>query len=84
MRNAEHLYRELAATAELPIERTASRILGEAEAIADDLRDCDSTTRRERAAVVIELLDEIDGTGHPDGDDHVETAHEIAERLATE
>lgn len=83
MSDAERLYRELAATAELPVERSASRVLGEAEAVADDLRGCERAIQRERAAVVLELLDEIDGTGHATADEHVEAAREIARALAT-
>jgi hypothetical protein len=79
---AERLYRELAATAELPVERHASRVLGEAEAVADDLRDCDPAVRRRRAAVVLELLGEIETTGHEAADERVETARAIAEDLA--
>ena len=79
----ERLYRELAATAELPVKRHAGRVLGEAEAVADDLRDCGPAVRRERAAVVLELLEEIDGTGNEAADEHVEAARDLAERLAT-
>jgi hypothetical protein len=82
--DAERLYRELAATAALPVERSASRVLGEAEAVADDLRDCEPAVRRERAAVVVDLLEEVDGTGHEAADEHVEAAREIARSLATE
>lgn len=76
------LHRHLAATAELPVERHASRVLGEAEAVADDLRDCDPSVAAERAAVVLELLDEIDGTGHDEADEHVAAAREAAGRVA--
>ena len=37
---AERLYGHLATTAERPVEREASRLLGEAEAVADGMRDC--------------------------------------------
>lgn len=83
MSDAERLYRELAATAELPVERRASRLLGEAEAVADDLRDCGPAVRRERAAVVLELLEEVDSTGHEEADERVANARAIAGRLAT-
>lgn len=78
----EALYRHLADTAELPVERRASRVLGEAEAVADDLRDCGPTVAAERAAVVLDLLAEIDGTGHDEADDHVTAAREAASRVA--
>lgn len=79
---SEALYRHLAATAELPVERHASRVLGEAEAVADDLRDCEPAVAEERAAVVLDLLAEIDGTGHERADEHVAAAREAAARLA--
>ena len=81
---ARRLYDHLAATAELPVERRASRVLGEAEAVASDLRECEGRTRRERAAVVVDLLREIDGTGHADADDHVEEARTLAATLAAD
>ena len=84
MSDAERLYRALAATAERPVERSASRLLGEAEAVADDLRDCGPAVQRERAAVVLELLEEVDGTGDEEADRRVETARRIAADLATE
>lgn len=84
MSDAERLHRALAETAELPVERHASRVLGEAEAVADDLRDCDPEVRRERAAVVVDLLEEVDGTGNEAADERVETARELAEELASE
>lgn len=80
----EALYRHLAATAELPVERRASRVLGEAEAVADDLRDCDPAVAAERAAVVLDLLAEIDETGHDEADEHVTAAREAASGIADE
>lgn len=84
MSTAEELHQALAETAELPVERHASRVLGEAEAVAGDLRDCEPTVQRERAAVVLELLSEVEETGHPEADRKVETARGLAERLSTE
>lgn len=80
----EALYRHLAATAELPVERHASRLLGEAEAVADDLRDCDEAVAAERAEVVLDLLAEVDGTGHEEADEHVASARDAAARVAGE
>jgi hypothetical protein len=80
--DADHLHDHLAATAELPVERAASRLLGEAEAVAEDLRDADPEVQAERAAVVVELLAKIDETGHPEADEHVERARELAAKLA--
>ena len=84
MTAADRLYRELAATAELPVDRSASRLLGEAEAVADDLRDCEPAVRRERAAVVVDLLEEVDETGNEAADEHVATALALARELASE
>lgn len=77
------LYRHLAATAELPVERRPSRLLGEAEAVADDMRSCDPAVAEARASVVLELLAQIDETGNDEADEHVEAAREIATELAT-
>ncbi len=82
MTDADRLYRELAATAELPLRRRARRILGEAEAVAADLRDCDRDVQRDRAAIVVELLDEIEQTGHSTADAHIARAKHIAEALS--
>ena len=79
---AERLYEHLATTAERPVEREASRLLGEAEAVADDMRDCPPEVIERRAAVVVSLLSEVDGTGDPAVDEHVAAAHELAARLA--
>lgn len=77
------LYDHLEATAALPVDRTPSRLLGEAQAVADDLRDIDDpAVVAERAGVVVDLLSEIEETGHPDADEHVDRARELAARLA--
>lgn len=70
------LHAHLAATAELPVERSAARVLGEAEAVAADLDGADVSPAvvRERAAVIGELLDHVEETGHPVADEHVEDA----------
>jgi vacuolar-type H+-ATPase subunit H len=79
---AERLYEHLATTAERPVEREASRLLGEAEAVADDMRDCPPEVIERRAAVVVDLLSEVDGTGDPAADERVAAARELAARLA--
>ena len=79
---AERLYEHLATTAERLVEREASRLLGEAEAVADDMRDCPPQVIERRAAVVVDLLSEIDGTGDPAVDGHVATARKLAAQLA--
>ncbi|SDY03506.1 hypothetical protein [Halobellus clavatus] len=80
---ATELYECLEATAELPVDRTASRLLGEAQAVAADVRDVDdAAVATERAGVVADLLAEVDGTGHPAADEHVARARELAARLS--
>lgn len=77
------LYERLAATAELPVDRAASRWLGEAEAIAADVRDVDDpAVVADRAGTVADLLAEIDATGHPEADEYVRQARELAARLS--
>ena len=77
------LHRHLAATAELPIDRTANRWLGEAEAIAGDVAtsDLDPVTARERVEKVQRLLSEVDETGHDEADDHLEAAEALCEAI---
>lgn len=77
------LYECLAATAELPVDRTASRWLGEAEAVAADVRDVDDpAVVADRAGTVAELLAEVEATGHSKADEHVRRARALAARLA--
>lgn len=80
---AAELHRELAATEDLPIERTANRWIGEAQAVAREVRDVSSEeVRREGARDVVRLLSEVDGTENERADERVERARELAERLA--
>jgi len=76
----------LAATAERPVERTASRWLGEAAAVADDAAA--AAEAGEAPAVVYgrirqvrELLAEVDATGDGEADERVAAARELAEEL---
>lgn len=79
------LYQCLAATGERPVDRTPSRLLGEAQAVADDLREInDPAVVADRAGVVVELLSKINGTGDPEADSAVAQARELAEALAAE
>jgi len=81
----EELYQCLAATAERPVDRTPSRLLGEAQAVADDLRGIDDpAVVTDRAGVVVELLSKIDGTGDSEADAEVAQARALAEALAAE
>jgi len=73
----------LAATEELPLEEDANRWLGEAHAVATDLAESDleDDVLVERVEKVLELLREVDGTGHDDADQHVAAAQRAAERV---
>lgn len=75
----------LAATAELPLDREATRWVAEAEAVAEDCLDVGSeAVRRRRIGHVRDLLSRVDSTGHSEGDDHVEAARALAADLADE
>lgn len=78
------MHSHLEATGERPVAPKESRWLGEAEAIAADLRyadDLTASTVRERAEKIETLLAEVDGTGDPDADEHVEAAQRCLGRL---
>ncbi|WP_277540150.1 hypothetical protein [Haloarcula laminariae] len=77
------LHDHLAATAERPVERTASRWLGEAEAIAGEVADgnMDAPVRRERLEKVGHLLANVESTGDEAADEHVAAARTIVEEL---
>ena len=77
------LHDHLAATAERPVERAASRWLGEAEAIAGDVAEgnMEPSVRRERLEKVEQLLRNVEGTGDDDADEHVAEARAIVDAL---
>lgn len=79
----EHLHHHLAATAELPVDRDASRWLGEADAIARDIAttDLERSVVDERVGKIETLLTEVDETGHEEADEHLESAHQICAEL---
>lgn len=79
------LHDHLAATAERPLEASANRWLGEAEAVAADaLVAEDPVAVRKRVAQVRELLSNVDGTGDDEADRHVEEARALAEAIDDE
>jgi hypothetical protein len=80
------LYDHLTATAERPVERTASRWLGEAEAIAGDVAEAsmDPSVCRERLEKVEQLLGNVDTTGDEAADEHVAAAEAILDELLDE
>ncbi len=77
------LHDHLAATEQRPLETSANRWLGEAQAIATDLAeaDLDAETVQKRTEKVLDLLSEIDGTGDEEADKHVDAARRAAERV---
>lgn len=77
------LHEVLRETEELPIEREASRWLGEAQAIAGDAAggDLDEPVVRERVERVRELLSHVDGTGHEPADERVAEARRLARSI---
>lgn len=80
------LHEQLAATAARPIERTANRWIGEAEAVAADLVEApnDPELVRKRTAHIASLLEEVDDTEDPTANEHVTAAAQLAERLQCE
>jgi hypothetical protein len=86
----ERLHAELEATEERPVDRTASRWIGEAQAVAGDAAglasDADDpgveATVRERVGHVADLLSNVDGTGDAGANERVATARSLAERIA--
>ncbi len=79
----EELARELEATAERPVERTASRWIGEAEAVAAGIvgPDVEMAVIEERIGHVDRLLSEVETTGDPTADEHVDAATQLVERI---
>jgi hypothetical protein len=77
------LHDHLAATAERPVERDASRWLGEAEAVAADLAvaDLPPDVVHERLEHVQSLLAHVDETGDSEADEHVAAAKALTADL---
>jgi hypothetical protein len=77
------LHEHLRATGERPVEREASRWIGEAEAVAGDLvdADVDAEVRRERLGHVASLLSNVERTGDPKASEHVATARKLTDEL---
>jgi len=77
---AERLHDELRATEEYPVERSASRWVGEAQAVAGGVAGggVDEDVIRERVGHVLDLLSNVETTGNDAADAHVETARDVA------
>lgn len=80
------LHEHLATTGELPVERTASHYLGEAEAVVADALapDASEAVVQRRVAQARELLGEFDETGDEAADEHVAAARELCKRILDE
>lgn len=80
---AATLHAQLEATEELPIDHRANRWIGEAQAVAAEIRgDVSVETRREGAEQVVDLLESVGETGNEEAGRRVERALSLAERLA--
>lgn len=79
------IHDHLEATAELPVDPTASTYLGEAEAVAADaraaIRDGQPEAAFTRIQQVQELLTHVDDTGNEDADQHVTEAARLADEF---
>jgi hypothetical protein len=73
----------LDATAEIPVEPSASVRLGEAAAIAADTAEADlpRSVVVERVRTVATLLDEVETTGNDRADEHVAAAKRATARI---
>ena len=79
---AAELHRELEATEELPVERSASRWIGEAQAVAEDAAgDVPDEVVRLRAEQVEELLSNVETTGNEEANERIETARRRARAI---
>ncbi|AUG48192.1 hypothetical protein BVU17_11905 [Haloarcula taiwanensis] len=80
------LHRHLAETGERPVERTASRWLGEAEAVAADIAagELSEDVLAERLITVDHILSHVESTADAVADDHVDAAREIVDTMLDE
>jgi len=78
----DSLHRELAATEELPTAREASAWLGEAQAVAADLREAPEPVVAERIGHVRQLLEAAGDPGNEAVAEHLERARELAAAVA--
>ncbi|WP_459191377.1 hypothetical protein [Halosimplex sp. J119] len=85
----ERLHAELEATEERPVQRAASRWIGEAQAVAGDASELASTggpsdTVRDRVGHVRDLLGEVETTGDEVADERVAAAVALAKEIVDE
>jgi len=79
----DDLYAQLEATAERPVDREASRWIGEAEAVAGDIAGSvvPIDVIEDRIGHVDRLLSEIDGVDDPAADEHVTEAKRLVDEI---
>ncbi|WP_232702232.1 hypothetical protein [Halobacterium wangiae] len=77
------LHDHLVATGELPVERSASHYLGEAEAVVEDALEPGTTEAvvQRRVEQARELLSNVEETGDERADGHVEAARACCTEL---
>jgi hypothetical protein len=77
------IHEHLRATESLAMDRAATHRIAEAPAVVADLDGADLPPERvrERLGHVRALLDGVDGTGHPEGDEHVAAARDLVAAL---
>ena len=80
----ERLHSHLRATEELPVDRAASRWIGEAQGVVSGVADgtVEDAVVRERVEHVVDLLANVETTGSDEADEHVESARELALRIS--
>ena len=81
---AATVHDHLEATETLPVDPAAGRWIGEAHAVAADAADPDApeSVVRRRMGEVVSLLDEVESAGHPDADERVAAARDVARELS--
>jgi hypothetical protein len=78
----EELHHHLTATQELPVETTASRWIGEAEAVVGDVvGGAPEPAIEKRVGQASHLLENVEDTGDPTADDHVAQAKTLVDRI---
>jgi len=79
----DELHDELRATEELPVDRTAGRWIGEAQAVAADVAEGDPSEPviRERVGHVRRLLSEVEDAGDEAATERVERARDLVEEI---
>jgi hypothetical protein len=77
------LREELTATEELPVDRTASRWIGEAEALAKDIETADMSAEvtMNRLSQIEDLLENVDTTENAAADQHLTAAKELLDTM---